>query len=113
MAKFGSRGKIHERCCHGLIASSASQRRTVEADTLTARPSATAWVASSAELHRDSGTARWAGGWHAIALTSATTSAGNERGRPDRLRSFSPTSPSAQYRLRHLLTTPTSTSSRP
>jgi hypothetical protein len=29
---LGSRGKIHERCCHGLIASSANQRPIVDAD---------------------------------------------------------------------------------
>src|SRR5438034_577014 len=68
------------------MASSASQRRTVDADTVTARPSATACAASSAELHRDRGTARAAGGSHAIALTSATTCAGNDLGRPDLLR---------------------------
>jgi hypothetical protein len=32
-AKSGSRGKIHDRRCHGLSASAASQRRTVDADT--------------------------------------------------------------------------------
>src|SRR5215211_1984345 len=32
-AKSGSRGKTQERCCHGLMASWQSQRRTVEVDT--------------------------------------------------------------------------------
>jgi hypothetical protein len=67
-----------------LIASSASQRRTVDADTLTANPSATAWAARSAELHRDNATSRAAGGWHALVTK----------------------------RLRHRLTTSISTSSR-
>jgi len=31
-AKSGSRGKIHERTCQGLIASSCSQRQIVDAD---------------------------------------------------------------------------------
>src|SRR5688572_17743858 len=49
-AKSGSRGKIHDRYCQGLMASSASQRRTVEAATDPTIPSVTAWTASSAEL---------------------------------------------------------------
>jgi hypothetical protein len=72
----------------------------------------TAWAASSAELHRDSGTSRAAGGWQAIALTPATTGAGNDRGRPERGRSSSPARPASQNRLRHRLTTVTSASSR-
>jgi hypothetical protein len=31
---LGSRGKIHERCCQGLIASWASQRPIVDADAV-------------------------------------------------------------------------------
>ena len=34
----GSRGKIQERCCHGLIASSDSQRQTVTPGDLLADP---------------------------------------------------------------------------
>lgn len=92
-AKSGSRGKIHERCCHGLITDSCSQRRTVEVDTELVSPSATAWAASSAELHRDSATSRSTGGSQAIALTSATTSGANCRGRPDLTRSRKPSTP--------------------
>jgi hypothetical protein len=84
-ANRGSRGKIHDRYCQGLIASSNNQRRTVEADTDPTSPSVTARAANSAELHRDNGTSRCAGGSHAIALTSATTSGANDRGRPVRL----------------------------
>jgi hypothetical protein len=73
-AKSGSRGKIHDWYCHGLIASAASHRRTVDAETDSTSRSTTACAASSEELHRDSGTSREAGGSHAIALTPATTS---------------------------------------
>ncbi len=75
-------------------------------------PSATAWAASSAELHRASGTSRAAGGSQAIALTSATTSAGNGRGRPDRARSPNPWRRWSWNRLRQRDTTSTHTSSR-
>ncbi len=53
--KQGSVMKIQERCCQGLSASSASQRRTVEADTNAAMPRATASRASSGQDQRDSG----------------------------------------------------------
>ena len=36
--KSGSRMKIQERCCQGLMASSASQRPTVVAETAVAMP---------------------------------------------------------------------------
>jgi hypothetical protein len=94
------------------MASSASQRRTVDADTEATTPSATAWRASSAELHRDNGTSRRCGGSQAIALTSATARGGNDRGRPARARSRSPASPCSQNRLRQRDTTSTCTSSR-
>jgi hypothetical protein len=84
----------------------------VDAETDATRPSAIAWAASSAELHRDKGTSRCSGGSQAIALTSATTGAGNNRDRPDRGRSSSPSSPASANRFRHLLTTLTCTSSR-
>jgi hypothetical protein len=70
---------IHDRYCQGLIVSSNLQRRTVEAETDPTRPAETACAANSAELHRDNGTSRCAGGSHAIALTSATTSGSNNR----------------------------------
>ena len=52
-----------------------------------------ACAANSVELHRDKGTSRCAGGSHAIAFTSATTSGANDRGRPERLRSSKPATP--------------------
>ena len=54
-AKYGSRGKIHDRCCHGLIASLASQRRTVDAETEARLPAAAACRASSGQVQRASG----------------------------------------------------------
>jgi hypothetical protein len=97
--KSRSRGKIHDWYCHGLIASTASHRRTVDAESDDASPSLTAWAASSDELHRDSGTSRRAGASHAMALTAATTSGPNRRGRPDRGRSSSPARPCSQNRF--------------
>ena len=101
-AKYGSRGKIHDRCCQGLIASSASQRRTVDAETDATMPAAAAWRASSGQVQRASGFPLAAGGSQARALTSATTRAGNVRGRPGRGASASPARPCWQYRRRHL-----------
>jgi hypothetical protein len=73
-------GKIHDRCCQDLIASSASQRPTVDAET-DAIPLAAAWRASSGQVQRASGLplARWRS--HASALTSATARAANFRGK--------------------------------
>jgi hypothetical protein len=55
-AKFGSRGKIHERCCQGLMASSVSHRQPVTPEICLAIPRAIASRASSEEDHRNSGT---------------------------------------------------------
>ena len=111
-AKSGSRGKIHDRYRHGLIASACNQRRTVDDEIAATRPSRTAWPASSAELHLDNGTRRCSGGSHAIALMPATTSDPNRRGRPDRGRSARPAIPSSQNRFRHRDTTSTQTPTR-
>jgi hypothetical protein len=73
--KPGSRGKIHERCCQGLIASSASQRLIVDADASLIACSTTKRC-SSERLKRDSGTPWVVGSAHAIALTCATSSGG-------------------------------------
>jgi hypothetical protein len=54
--------KIQDWYCQGLIASSASHRRTVEVDTDAAIPSATTCAARSGQLHRDSGTPLASGG---------------------------------------------------
>src|SRR6266545_174938 len=103
-AKSGSRGKIQERCCHGLIGSSASQRHSVVVDTSSTRPVARTSVRSSARLQRPRGIPRVAGSSQAIALHAAMTAAGKARGRPGRLRSRRPSKPSWLKRLRHLPT---------
>ncbi len=68
-------GKIQERCCHGLIASSESQRPIVEADA-SEMPRSTTNRCSSDLLKRESGTPWALGSSHATALTSATSSGG-------------------------------------
>ena len=55
VAKSGSRGKIQDRCCQGLIASAVNQRRTVAGEIVSAIPRVTASAASSALDHRDNG----------------------------------------------------------
>ena len=72
-AKSGSRGKIHERCCQGLIASSDSQRQTVTPEICSQMPRATASRASSEDDQRASGTWLSAGSSHARRITSART----------------------------------------
>src|SRR5205823_1003054 len=73
--KAGSVGKIQERCCHGLSASSASQRAIVEADASQTPRSITSRC-SSAREERDSGRPCSRGNSHAIAFTRATSSGG-------------------------------------
>jgi hypothetical protein len=75
-AKSGARGKIHDRCRHGLRASSSSQRHTVLTLTCSTSPQAMASSRTSATLKRLNGTARRAGNSQAIALTSAMTAGG-------------------------------------
>jgi hypothetical protein len=72
-ANRGSRGKIHERCCHGRIASSDSQRQTVTPLICSTIPRVIASRASSLADQRDSGTPCSAGSAHASAITSART----------------------------------------
>ena len=91
-AKCGLRGKIHDRCCQGFRASSASQRRTVDAEGAGAMPLAAAWRASSGQVQRARGVPLEAGISRARALTPATTRAGNTRGLPGRGASASPAS---------------------
>src|SRR5215210_600884 len=55
-AKFGSRGKIHDRWNHGRIASRSNTRHTVEVEIAATTSRPTSSRASSAQLHRDSGT---------------------------------------------------------
>src|SRR4051812_8163162 len=74
-AKAGSRTNSHERCCQGLIASSASQRQIVAADA-SVTPRSTTSRCSSVREKRPSGRPCVAGNSQAIALTSATCSGG-------------------------------------
>ncbi|HWE59590.1 MAG TPA: hypothetical protein VG228_07840 [Solirubrobacteraceae bacterium] len=69
----GSRGKIQERYCHGLIASSESQRHTVTPEICSQIPRVTISAASSADDQRASGTSLAAGRSHARRITSART----------------------------------------
>ena len=55
-AKSGSRGNNHDRNCQGLIASRASQRRTVAGEIASAMPWSTISRASSGHDHRANGT---------------------------------------------------------
>src|SRR3954469_381143 len=71
----GSRRKIHDRVCHGLIASSRSQRQIVVADASVTPRSMTSRCSSVREK-RPSGSPCEAGNSHAIALTSATCCGG-------------------------------------
>lgn len=75
----GSRGKIHERCCQGLIASSESQRQTVTPEICSQIPRATASAASSEDDQRASGTWLPPGRSHASRMTSARTCGGKSR----------------------------------
>src|ERR671922_780355 len=74
-AKAGSRTNSQERCCQGLIASSASQRQIVEAEASVTPRSITSRC-SSAREKRPSGTPWVTGSSQAIALTWATCSGG-------------------------------------
>jgi len=76
----GSRGKIQQRCCHGRIASSCSQRQMVLPLMLATRPERCACSAMSLELNRDSGKPRFAGISQASALISTTSSGGKSPG---------------------------------
>jgi len=76
-----------------LIASASNQRRTVEADTVSVMPRATASWARSVLDQRDSGSPCSAGNEQASAFTSALTVAANTGGRPDRARSARPFMP--------------------
>ena len=93
-------GKIQERCCHGLSASSASQRAIVEADAAQTPRSITSRC-SSAREKRESGTPSVRGSSQAIAFTCATSSGGKT---PRTARPWSiarPSSRSSKKRFRH------------
>jgi hypothetical protein len=66
------------------------------------RPAVTASSATSAALHRDSGTPLAAGSSQARALTWACCTGVNRGGRPQRFRSRNPSNASLANRPRHL-----------
>jgi hypothetical protein len=68
-----ARGKIQERCCHGLTASSDSHRQTVTPEMCSTIPRVIDSRASSEEDQRESGTSLSTGSEQAIAITSART----------------------------------------
>src|SRR5580765_825006 len=76
--KCGSRGKIQQRCFHGRMASSCSQRQTVLSLMRATRPERSACRATSATLSRDSGRPRLAGSSQASALISTVSSGGKD-----------------------------------
>src|SRR5258708_5977525 len=75
-AKFGSRGKIQQRCCQGRIASWLSQRQTVLSLMLATIPALRASITRSATLHLESGRSCTDGSSQARALICTTTSGG-------------------------------------
>ena len=108
-AKSGSRGKIHDWYRQGLMGCSAKIRKTEDGEIGLARPWAASSAASSGAVQRDSGTPVAAGSWQASATTAARSSALIRRGRPQRGKSVSPSSPRAANRPRHLRTVSTLT----
>src|SRR6266851_3095328 len=79
-AKAGSRGKIHERTRHGLIASADSHRQIVVPEIDATMPWAAAWRARSGQCQRASGTPVVAGNSQARALTATAASRGERPG---------------------------------
>src|SRR4030067_2250098 len=75
-AKKGSRGKIQQRYCQGLIAPSESQRQTVLSLIRATSPVRRASAARSVTLILESGIPRDAGSSQAMALTWTTSSGG-------------------------------------
>jgi hypothetical protein len=78
------------------MASSASQRQTVDGEGAGSMPPAAALRASSGQVHRASGVVLAAGISQASAFTSATTAEANTRGRPGRGASASASMPFSQ-----------------
>jgi hypothetical protein len=64
---WAGRGKMQERCRHGRIASSSSQRHRVETDTRSIKSGVSTSSRSFARLQRPSGTPLVAGNSQAIA----------------------------------------------
>src|SRR5271166_259375 len=80
VVKSGSRGKIQDRCCQGLIASAESQRQMVVPEIEATMPCSMAVRARSGQCQRASGTPAVEGSSQASALTATTTSGGKTRG---------------------------------
>src|SRR5262245_23435942 len=76
VAKSGSRGKIQDRCCQGLIASAESQRQMVVPEIEATMPCSMAARARSGQHQRASGAPTLVGSSQASALTATTTSGG-------------------------------------
>jgi hypothetical protein len=82
-AKSGSRGKIQDWYCQGLIGCSARIRKMEDGEICAASPVLASSAASSGPVQRDSGTPVAAGSWQASATTAARSSALiRRRGRP-------------------------------
>ena len=74
VVKSGSRGKIQDRCCQGLIASAESQRQMVVPEIEATMPCSMAVRARSGQCQRASGTPAVEGSSQASALTATTIS---------------------------------------
>ena len=94
----------------GIVGEPAAHGGRREAGVM---PLAAAWRASSGQVQRANGVPLAAGSSQARAFTSATTRAGNMRGRPGRGASASPSRPCSQYRRRHLRAVSSQIPSRP
>src|ERR671925_1278680 len=79
-SKFGSRGKIQQRCCQGRMASSSSHRQMVVSLTEAVNPQARIWEPSSATLQRERGWRNRLGSSQAMAFTRTTSSGGENPG---------------------------------
>jgi hypothetical protein len=99
--------KIQDRYCQGLSASSRSQRRTVDAETVSVIPRAASSAANSGHDQRAIGTPVSAGNWQASALASATCTGVNRAGHPERLWSARADSPPSATRPRQVRTVST------
>jgi len=112
-AKSGSLMKIHDWCCHGLIASSASHRPTAEEHADEQIPSTTACKPVRGSYTKTAAPHLASGGWQASALTLATCTGLNRGGRPERFASPSEPTPGwAHHRWRHLRAVSTLTATR-
>ena len=110
-AKYGSRGKIRDRCCHGLSTFCASQRRTVDAeiDAVMPGPRSRGPVPGSSTSPAASRSLRAA---RTPAPSPARPPVGERARLAGTLAVGQPGSPPSANRLRQRLTTSACTSSR-